>query len=132
MATRYRFIVMSRPVEGNEQAYLDWYRGQHIHDLLRIEGFVAAQFFRMADVQYVPSSMPQRYLMVWEIETDDLAAVFRQVHENLRTGATVRSDAFDWDSVVALTVEPVSRRVTAAEIAGKEPAQVRAIAGTKE
>ncbi len=48
----YRFIVFSNPTAGNEALYLDWYRGQHIHDLLRIEGFVAAQMFKLADVQY--------------------------------------------------------------------------------
>ncbi|HET6182558.1 MAG TPA: hypothetical protein VFA03_03065 [Acetobacteraceae bacterium] len=130
--TRYRFMVLSRPTAGNEQRYLDWYRGQHIHDLLRIEGFVAAQFFRLADVQYVPVSLPQRYAMIWEIETDDLAAVFARVHENLRTGATIRSDAFDWENVIALTVEPASRRVTATEARGKSPDEVRALAGTGE
>jgi len=37
----YRFIVFSNPTAGNEARYLDWYRGQHIHDLLRIEVFAA-------------------------------------------------------------------------------------------
>jgi hypothetical protein len=132
MPTTYRFMVLSRPTEGNEGRYLDWYRGQHIHDLLRIEGFVAAQMFRMADAQYGSFPGPQRYLMIWEIATDDLAAVFETVKENLRTGLTVGSDAFDWDNVACLTVEPISRRVTRTEIVGRTVDEVRALAGSKE
>ncbi len=128
----YRFMVFSNPTAGNEQKYLDWYRGQHIHDLLRIEGFVAAQMFRLADAQYEPPSLSQRYVIIWEIRTDNLAAVFDTVKDNLRTGLTVRSDAFDWDNVMSLTVEPVSRRVTSDLVAGKSVDEVRNLAGTTE
>lgn len=132
MTTTYRFMVLSKPTDGNEARYLDWYRGQHIHDLLRIDGFVAAQMFKLADAQYGTFPGPQRYLMMWEIATDDLASVFANVTENLRSGLTVPSDAFDWENVMCVTVEPVSRRVTRAEIAGKTPAEVGAVAGTGE
>ena len=131
-ARTYRFVVFSNPVAGNEERYLDWYRGQHIHDLLRIEGFIAAQMFRLADAQYGSAPGPQRYMMVWEIRTDDLAAVFRQVNENIRNGSTVQSDAFDWDSVASMTVEPISRRVSSDEVAGRRVDEVRQLAGTAE
>ncbi len=39
---KYYFMVYSNPVSGKEDTYLKWYEGQHIHDLLRIPGFVAA------------------------------------------------------------------------------------------
>ncbi len=128
----YRFMVFSNPVSGKEQQYLDWYRGQHIHDLLRIQGVVAAQMFRAADVQYGPTSLPQRYVMIWEIRTHDLASVFETMKENLRTGLTVGSDAFDWESLMAMTVEPVSRRVTSDQVAGEAVDRVRELAGTGE
>jgi hypothetical protein len=128
----YRFMVFSNPMSGNEQRYLDWYRGQHIHDLLRIDGVVAAQMFRLADVQYGPNPLSQRYLLIWEIRTSDLASVFDAMKENLRTGLTVGSDAFDWDSVMSVTVEPVSRRITDDLVAGKSVGEVRGLAGTME
>ncbi len=128
----YRFMVFSNPVPGNEQRYLDWYQGQHIHDLLRIDGVVAAQMFRLADVQYGPAPLSQRYVLIWEIRTHDLASVFDAMKENLRTGLTVGSAAFDWESVLSVTVEPVSRRVTAELAAGKSVDEVRGLAGTGE
>ena len=40
---KYYFMVFSNPIDSKEDVYLKWYEGQHIHDLLRIPGFVAAQ-----------------------------------------------------------------------------------------
>ena len=74
---KYQFMVFSNADSGKEESYLKWYEGQHIHDLLRIPGFVAAQFFKLSDTQYA-GTQPQRYLMIWEIETDDLPAVFAE------------------------------------------------------
>lgn len=128
----YRFMVFSNPASGNEQRYLDWYRGQHIHDLLRIKGVVAAQMFRVADVQYEPTPLSQRFVMVWEIRTDDLASVFDTMKENIRTGLTVGSDAFDWNSLMTVTVEPISRRVTSDQVAGQSVSEVLGLAGTRE
>ena len=94
---KYYFMVYSNPVNGKEDTYLKWYEGQHVHDLLRIAGFVAAQFFKLSDTQY-SGTQPgprQRYLMIWEIETDDLAAVFADVSARLKDGRTVFTDAFD-------------------------------------
>jgi hypothetical protein len=74
---KYYFMVYSNAVNGKEETYLKWYEGQHIHDLLGIPGFVAAQFFKLSDTQYsgTPTLGSQRYLMIWEIETDDLAVL---------------------------------------------------------
>ena len=128
----YRFMVFSNPVSGKEQRYLEWYRGQHIHDLLRIKGVVAAQMFRVADVQYDPTPVSQRYVMVWEIRTDDLASVFATMKENISTGLTVGSDAFDWNSLMTVTVEPVSRRVTSDQVADQSVDGVLGLAGVGE
>ena len=126
----YRFMVFSNPASGQEQKYLDWYRSQHIHDLLRIDGVVAAQMFRLADVQYGTPPLSQRFVLIWEIRTNDLAAVFETMKENLRTGLTVGSDAFDWDSVASMTVEPISRRVTSDQVVGQSVDGVLRLAGT--
>ncbi len=131
-AQSYRFIVFSNPVAGREAEYLEWYRGQHIHDLLRIDGFVGAQMFKLTDFQYGATPGAQRFMMIWELRTDDLAGVFGRVKENLQTGLTVASDAFDWSSVASLVAEPVSRRLTVEQIAGKPVAEVHRLAGTAE
>jgi len=125
---KYRFMVFSNAVDGKEDTYLKWYEGQHIHDLLRIPGFVAAQFLELSDIQYA-GTQPQRYLMVWEIETDDLPAVFADVKARLKDGRTVFTDAFVGG--FSTTMSPITKRVTAEEIKGKGVDEVEAIAKGK-
>jgi hypothetical protein len=122
---KYRFMVFSSPVDGKEDTYVKWYEGQHIHDLLRIPGFVAAQFFKLSDTQYA-GTQPQRYLMIWEIETDDLPAVFADVKARLKDGRTVFTDAFS--PGFSTTMQPVTQRVTAEEIKGKSVDEVEVAA----
>jgi len=124
---KYYFMVYSNAVDGREDTYLKWYEGQHIHDLLRIPGFVAAQFFKLSDTQY-SGTQPQRYLMIWEIETDDLAAVFADVTARLKDGRTVFTDAFDRGTSNSTTMHAITKRVTAEEIKGKSIDEVKAMA----
>jgi hypothetical protein len=125
---KYQFMVFSNAESGKEESYLKWYEGQHIHDLLRIPGFVAAQFFRLSDTQYA-GTQPQRYLMIWEIETDDLPSVFADVKARLKDGRTVFTDAFVGG--FSTTMSPITKRVTAEEITGKSVDEVEAIAKGK-
>jgi hypothetical protein len=125
---KYHFMVFSNAANGKEDTCLKWYEGQHIHDLLAIPGFVAAQFFKLSDTQY-PGAQPQSYLMVWEIETDDLPTVFADVKARLKDGRTVFTDAFV--SGFSTTMSPIIKRVTVDEIKGKSVDEVEAIARGK-
>jgi hypothetical protein len=124
---KYHFLVFSNSVNGKEDTYLKWYEGQHIHDLLRIPGFVAAQFFKLSDTQN-GGTQPQRYLMIWEIETDDLPTVLADVNARLHDGRTVFTDAFDRATGHSTIMYPITKRVTAEEIKGKSVEEVEAIA----
>jgi predicted DNA-binding ArsR family transcriptional regulator len=66
--------------------------------------------------------------MIWEIETDDLAAVFADVTARLNDGRTVFTDAFDRGTSNTATMYPITKRVTAEEIKGKSIDEVEAIA----
>jgi hypothetical protein len=125
---KYQFMVFSNAESGKEESYLKWYEGQHIHDLLRIPGFVAAQFFKLSDTQYA-GTQPQGYLMIWEIETDDLPSVFADVKARLKDGRTVFTDAFVGG--FSTTMSPITKRVTVKEIRGKSVEEVEAIAKGK-
>ena len=128
----YYFMVFSNPVKDQEDTYVKWYEGQHIHDLLRIPGFVACQFFKVGDMQFGEAKPPQRYLMIWEIETDDLPGVFADVNARLKDGRTVISDkVFDFKTYASTTMVPITERVTSDEIKGKSVAEVYAIANGK-
>jgi hypothetical protein len=126
---KYYFLVFSNPVSGKEDTYLKWYEGQHIHDLLRIPGFVAAQFFKLSDTQF-DGTQPQRYMMIWEIETDNLPAVFADVNARLKDGRTVFTDAFD-PGYNSITMYPITKRVTAEDVQGKSVDEVGGISKSK-
>ena len=128
----YYLMVFSNPVKSQEDTYVKWYEGQHVHDLLRIPGFVACQFFKVGDVQFGEAKPPQRYLMIWEIETDNLPAVFADVNARLKDGRTVISDkVFDFKTYASTTMVPITKRVTSDEIKGNSVAEVYAIANGK-
>src|ERR1700728_2157744 len=80
---KYSFMVFSNPVEGKTRDYERWYRGQHIHDILQLEGFVAAQFYQLADIQTRGAPPKYRYLMIWEIETSNLNEVFDRMRKGM-------------------------------------------------
>src|SRR6516225_9280029 len=129
---KHYFMVFSNPIDSKEDVYLKWYEGQHIHDLLRIPGFVACQFFKVGDMQFGEAKPPQRYLMIWEIETDNLPAVFADLNARLKDGRTVISDkVFDFKTYASTTMVPITKRVTSDEIKGNSVAEVYAIANGK-
>ncbi|MCB8883099.1 hypothetical protein ACELLULO517_22815 [Acidisoma cellulosilytica] len=125
---KYFFMFFSNPVKGHEKDYLHWYTGQHIHDLLNIDGIVAAQFYELGDQQFY-GTHPQKYMMIWEIETTDLKSAFDRVKKGLATGTTVTKDSFlDNDTGNSMTFTPITNRVTQDEVLGKSVDQVRSIA----
>lgn len=127
---KYYFMVFSNAAAGKEDTYLKWYEGQHIHDLLRIPGFVSAQFFKLADTQF-GGTQPQRYMIIWELETDNLPAVFADVNARLKDGRTVIVDAFDVPTSNSETMIPITKRITAEEVKGKSVDEVEALAKSK-
>ncbi|MBI3706541.1 MAG: hypothetical protein HY246_02470 [Proteobacteria bacterium] len=122
---KHHFMVLSNATPGQENRLVEWYSGQHFHDLLNIEGVTAAQFFKLSAPQYREGQPhPLQYLVIWEIETDDLAAVFARVQKGLATGTTVRSDAMDGPTSTNNTFTPVTKRITAEDVRGKSVAEV--------
>lgn len=124
---KFFFMFFSNPVKGKEATYLKWYTGQHIHDLLHIDGIVAAQYFKLGDSQF-GGTHPDKYMMIWEIETDNLAAAFDRVNKGLKTGTTVLTDSLDDATANSQTYTPITNRVTADQVKDKSPDEVREIA----
>ncbi len=108
-------LVMTNPVsDERENEYNEWYDGTHVPDVLRVEGFVAATRYRIADQQMVPGDPPAfRYLAIYEVDHDDLAAAMKNLAE-AAGGSMVISDALDMSSAPsALLYELVTDRQTA-------------------
>ncbi len=84
--------MFTNSVEGREDEYNAWYTDVHLQDALRTPGIIAAQRFKLSDVQRNPS-LPWRYLALYEIETDDLNQTVTALKERAGTSAMVLSDA---------------------------------------
>jgi hypothetical protein len=122
---KHSMLVFSDAVAGREEENLIWYAGQHVHDLLRIPGFVGCRYYQLSDHQ-LAGNQPHKYLMIWDLETDDLPALFEDVRARMKDGRTVFTGSFDMN-YVDTTMTPITKYITADEIKGKSVAEVLAI-----
>ncbi len=127
---QYSMLVFSNFTDGQEDEYLEWYAGQHIHDLLRIPGFVGCKFFELSNTQLSEIEHEYKYMMIWDIETDDFEAVVKDIKERIADGRTVFIPAFD-TNYFDNTWQPVTKYVTSKEIEGKSVDDVLKIAELK-
>ncbi len=88
---RYELVVLSNPVEGQDEEYNRWYDEQHLKDVLAVDGVVSAQ--RFAATGLTPG--PHGYMAVYGIDTDDLPAVMGQLGARMGTDAMPMSPAYD-------------------------------------
>src|SRR3546814_19857328 len=65
----YKLVVLTRPVEGREDEFNDWYTNQHLDDVLAIPGFTAAQRFKIKGAPVSPTSW--EYFAVYEVDHED-------------------------------------------------------------
>jgi hypothetical protein len=114
---KYTFVVLTNPTPGKEAEYNEWYNGTHIPDVLNAKGFVAAQRFRLADNQMDPkATQPYKYLAIYEIETDDLAASLKDLQSRAGTADMVMTDAIDLKNVGAYIFTPAAEKVQAKDV----------------
>jgi hypothetical protein len=84
-------IHFTNPAAGREDEYNDWYTNRHIHDIVGLDSFAAAQRFRFAPAN-VAAESPYRYLAIYEATGDiakaeaDLAAAGAERKEALAAG----------------------------------------------
>jgi len=104
---QYRFLVFTNPVEGREEEFDRWYDEQHIGDVLAIPGFVAAQRHIANAARGEP---PHRHFLIYEIESDDIGAVFAELSARSGTGRMPISDALKRSDTVSYVYEVKGER----------------------
>ena len=113
--TKHTLVVLTNANEGADDAFNDWYTNTHIGDILTLEGFTAAQRFKLSEIQLGEGDLPYRYLALYEIEADDLASARTALLEGAPQMEI--SDAFDQAGAAAWLFSPITERVTAEETA---------------
>lgn len=109
--TRYTMLVSTNPVAGRDEEYNDWYDNRHLPDVLKLDGFVAAQRFRLAPAD-PPQEAPHRYLAVYEVDADSVEAAGKILTEGFASGALPLSDALDVSSIGMVYFEALTDRRT--------------------
>lgn len=86
MAKKYKMMVLTSAVDGRDKEFNDWYQNTHLKQIVGIKSIVSAQRFRF-NANIVPGSEnPPPYLAIYEIESDDIAAVIRDMNELAASG----------------------------------------------
>lgn len=106
---RHLFLVFTTPKPGQEAAYNSWYDDQHLDDVLRLKGFVAAQRFRLAPQFGAPDIRP--YLAIYEIESDDAQAALEELARLADASVIPISEALDAMASVTYLATPITERL---------------------
>ncbi len=107
---KHFLMVLTNPVEGQEEEYNEWYTNTHVKDVLGIPGFVAAQRFKLSGEQLMGDA-PYRYLAIYEIETDNLQATMAALGKASEGDGMVISSALDMEALASWIFTPITDRV---------------------
>lgn len=75
--TKTLFIALTNPLPGKEKEYNDWYTNTHLGEVVKVEGFVSARRYKLAQAQMAQSPIseqPYKYLAIYELESGAVAA----------------------------------------------------------
>ncbi len=89
----YALVVTSSAKDGRDDEYNDWYDSTHLADICAIPGVVSGR--RLEASPASPNATPSTYLAIYEIETDDPAAVMAELGRRAQAGLMPVSDALD-------------------------------------
>jgi len=110
---KHILVAMTNAVEGRDDEFNDWYTNQHLHDVVKAPGIVAAQRFVLDDTQRYKGPYAFKYLAIYEIESDDVQPVIDYIGEVIGTDAMPVSTAMaDEPRVRGAYFRPISERVT--------------------
>jgi hypothetical protein len=70
MSGKALYLAFTEPVPGREAEYEDWYTNRHLGDIVALEGFHAAQRFKLTPANPGDEEPEFSYLAVYEIDAD--------------------------------------------------------------
>jgi hypothetical protein len=74
---QHKLVVLANAVDGRDRELNDWYTNVHMHDCLKIPGFVAAQRFEISGI--VSQGQSWKYLAIYDLDTDDAQAALQEL-----------------------------------------------------
>lgn len=103
---RHVQIVLSNPVSADrDREFNDWYSQQHIPDLMRLPGFMAAQRYRLSLA--FAGRVPWSHAVLYDLECEDLGTMLTELVDAHGDGRIAVSDVLDPASLTALVFSPL-------------------------
>jgi hypothetical protein len=110
--TKHILLALSNPADGADDAYNEWYDGDHRAEIFELPGFAAVQRFKLSDTQARGHSSEHRYVSIYEIEGDPADALNRLM-DDVEAGHIVLPPEVDARSIRLMCFEPITERATA-------------------
>jgi hypothetical protein len=105
MAERHIHLAFANPAPGKEAEFEDWYENVHVPDLLKVEGYISGQRFRLSEKQKPTLNEPtlrimptHRHLTIYELDCSPETYIER-TKEALKKGIISHSNVVAPDSV---------------------------------
>ena len=108
---QYSMVVLTNAVTGREDEYNDWYSNRHIHDVVKVPGFVSAQRFKIPDEAGMEDAK-YKYGAIYGLETDDVPASLTELMRRNGTPDMAATDAMDQELYFAI-YEAITPKVEA-------------------
>jgi hypothetical protein len=89
----YKLVLLTENVPGKEDEFNEWYTHVHMMDMASVPGIVGAQRFKLEST--VMGEFKNRYLAIYDLETDDPGMIVEEVRARTISEGWVRSDAID-------------------------------------
>ena len=108
---KYRLVVLTRPKEGADAEYNDWYSNRHLADVVAVPGFRSAQRFQR--VTKMSGDVGLDYLAIYEIDAESAEEALTQLSAASSDPEKMPiSEALDQESIIAAVYEVCSPVVT--------------------
>jgi len=104
---KYKMIALTKPVEGKEAEYHEWYNNVHLPEICAMPGVTGAQRYKLAVPLQNFDDRP--FLAVYDIETDNIMETLG----GFQTNPTTQSDASDSAGAYTVIFEEFGERVNA-------------------
>jgi len=98
---KYMQLVMVNARDGRDDEFNDWLDNHHIPEIVEAGGFVKCHRYELAPEEAANPRAPKRYMHLYELETDDLAATRAKIDAK-RSGMTPLPDALDTSDMFAV------------------------------
>ncbi|MBW7454868.1 DUF4286 family protein [Paenibacillus sepulcri] len=93
---KYIVTVMTKPKDGKDEEFRNWYKHIHIPELLKLPGFISGNRYYS-----VKAELP--YMAIYEIETEDIQKTMDCFQNN--SPNLTWSNALDMDSIQSQVYE---------------------------